>query len=108
VLPAIVSVPVRDVVLVFCVTLYVTLPLPVPLEPAPIVIHPSLLVAVQLQPDPAVTVIEPLAASDDGRFDEMGEIVTVHEIPACVMVKVWPPIVIVPVRDVVPVLAETL
>jgi hypothetical protein len=108
VLPAIVSVPVRDVVLVFCVTLYVTLPLPVPLEPAPIVIHPSLLVAVQLQPAPAVTVIEPLAASDDGRLFDVGEIVTVHEIPACVMVKVWPPIVIVPVRDVVPVLAETL
>lgn len=79
VLPAIVSVPVRGVVLVFCVTLYVTVPLPVPLVPTPIVIHAVLLVAVQLQPAPAVTLINPLAANDDGRFDEVGEIVTVHE-----------------------------
>jgi hypothetical protein len=80
----------------------------VPLVPAPIVIHASLLAAVQLQPVPAVTVIDPLAASDDGRFDEMGEIVTVQETPACVTVKVWPPIVMVPLRDTVLVLAAML
>ena len=79
-----------------------------PLAPAPIVIHASLLVAVQLQPALAVTVIEPLAASDDGRLFEVGEIVNVHETPACVTVNVCPPIVIVPVRDVVPVCAATL
>jgi len=79
VLPPMVIVPVRDAVLAFCVTLYVTVPLPVPLAPTPIVIHASLLVDVQLQPVPAVTVINPLAANDDGRFDEVGEIVTVHE-----------------------------
>ena len=82
--------------------------MPVPLAPAPIVIHVALLVAVQLQPEPAVTVIEPLAARDDGRLFDVGEIVKVHETPACVTVKVWPAIVIVPVRDVVPVLAVTL
>jgi hypothetical protein len=50
----------------------------VPLAPTPIVIHGALLVAVQLHPAFAVTVIHPLAANDDGRFDEVGEIVTVH------------------------------
>ena len=79
VLPPIVSVPVRDVVLAFCVTFHVTVPLPVPLAPTPIVIHASLLVDVQLQPAPAVTLMKPLAANDDGRFDEVGEIVTVHD-----------------------------
>ncbi len=82
--------------------------MPVPLAPAPIVIHVALLVAVQLQPLLVVTVIEPLAASDDGRFDEVGEIVKAHETPACVTVNVCPPIVIVPVRELVPVLAVTL
>jgi len=106
--PAIVIVPVRAAVLVFCVTLYVTLPFPVPLAPAPIVIHASLLVAVQLQPVPAVTVIEPLAASDDGRLFDVGEIVNVHETPACVTVNVCPPMVIVPLRELVPVFAPTL
>jgi hypothetical protein len=52
------------------------------------VIHESLLVAVQPQPEPAVTVIEPLAASADPRFEDVGEIVTVHGTPDCVMVKV--------------------
>lgn len=56
-----------------------------PLEPTPIVIHASLLVEVQLQPVPAVTVINPLAANDDGRFDEVGEMVTEH---ACGTVSV--------------------
>lgn len=79
-----------------------------PLVPAPIVIHAALLVAVQLQPVPAVTVIDPLAASDDGKLDEVGEIVIVHEVPGCVTVKVCPPIVTVPVREEVAVLAATL
>jgi hypothetical protein len=68
----------------------------------------SLLVAVQLQPAPAVTVIEPLMAIDDVRFDDVGAIVNAHGAPACVTVKLCPPIVIVPVREVVPVLAATL
>jgi hypothetical protein len=108
VFPATVRVPVRDAVLVFCVTLYVTLPLPVPLAPAPIVIHVLLLVDVQAQPAPVVTVIDPLAASDDGRLFDVGEMVIVHGAPACVIVNVFPAIVTVPVRDAVPVLAVTL
>ena len=72
------------------------------------VIQPTLLVAFQLQPAPAVTVTVPVAAADVVRFDEVGEIVNVQGAPAWVTVKVWPPIVIVPEREVVPVLAETL
>ena len=40
--------------------------------------------------------------------DEVGEIVNVHGAAACVTVNVFPATVSVPVRDVVPVLAETL
>ena len=68
----------------------------------------SLLTAVQLQPVPAVTVTVPVVAADDVRFDDVGAIVKVQGAPACVTVKVWPPIVIVPVREVVLVLAATL
>jgi hypothetical protein len=49
----------------------------------------------------------PVAAIDDVRFDDVGEIVNVHGAPACVTVNVCPPIVSVPVRDVVTVLAVT-
>ena len=73
-----------------------------------IVIHASLLAAVQLHPVPAVTVMVPVAATDVVRFEDVGAIVNVQGAPAWVTVKVWPPIVIVPVRDVVPVLAATL
>jgi hypothetical protein len=86
----------------------VTDPFPVPLAPAPIVIHESLLAAVQLQPAPAVTVIEPLAAIADGSADEVGEMVKVQGAPGCVTLNVWPATVSVPVRDVVPVFAATL
>ena len=67
----------------------------------------ALLTAVQLQPVPAVTVTVPVVAEDVG-FVDVGEMVNVHGTPACVTVKVWPPIVIVPVRDTVVVLAATL
>jgi len=53
--------------LVFWATEYDTVPFPVPLEPPVIVIHGSLLVADQLQPDVAVTVTEadpPAAAGE--------------------------------------------
>ena len=82
--------------------------MPLPDAPAVTVIHPTLLAAVQLQPVPAVTVTVPVAAADVVRFDEVGAMVNVHGAPACVTVKVWPPIVIVPVRDTVLVLAATL
>jgi len=80
--------------------------LPLPVAPALIVIHVALLVAVQLQPVPAVTVTVPVVATDDVRFDEVGAIVNVQGAPACVTVNVCPPIVSVPVRAG-PVLAVT-
>ena len=82
--------------------------MPLPDAPAVIVIQVALLVAVQLQPVPAVTVTVPVTAADVVRFDDVGEMVNVHGAPAWVTVKVCPPIVIVPLRDVVPVLAATL
>jgi hypothetical protein len=74
VFPAIVSVPVRDVLLVLAATLYATFPLPVPVAPTPIVIQASLLAAVQLHPALAVTTTFPLAAIDAVNEDESGEI----------------------------------
>jgi hypothetical protein len=73
-----------------------------------IVIQPTLLVADQLQPVPAVIVTLPVAAADVVRFDDVGEMVNVHGAPACVTEKVCPPIVTVPVRDVVLAFAATL
>ena len=73
-----------------------------------IVIQASLLVAVQLQPVPAVTVTVPVVAVEDVRFDDVGAMVNVQGAPAWVTVKVCPPTVIVPVRDEVLVLAATL
>lgn len=82
--------------------------MPLPLAPAVIVIQAALLVALQLQPVPAVTATVPVVAFDDVRFDDVGEIVKVHGAPACVTVNVCPAMVSVPVRDVVPVFAATL
>jgi len=83
-------------------------PFPLPLAPEVTVIQASLLVAVQLQLEPAMTLMLPVAAIDDVRFDDVGEIVNVHGAPAWVTVKVCPPIVIVPVREAVLVFAATL
>ncbi len=60
VLPAIVTVPVRDVVPVYVAALRVTVSVPEPLAPPVTVIHPALLVDVQVQPIGAVTVTVPL------------------------------------------------
>jgi hypothetical protein len=51
-----------------------TVPLPLPGEPLVIVIHAALLVAVQLHPVAAVTVMVPVPAVDGG-FAEVGETV---------------------------------
>lgn len=106
--PAIVIVPVRDVVAVFAATLKFTEPPPLPLDPDVIVSQASFETAVQLQPVPELTVTVPVAAAELARFDEVGEIVNMQGEPACVTVNVWPAIVRVPVRDVAPVLAPTL
>ena len=52
--------------------------MPLPLAPALIVSQVALLVAVQLQPVPAVTVTVPVVAADYVRFDEVGAIENVH------------------------------
>lgn len=65
-----------------------------------IVIHASLLAAVQLHSAPAVTAtvsVVPVKTT----LVETGEIVDTQGAPACVTVKVLPPIVRVPVREVV-------
>jgi hypothetical protein len=71
------------------------------------VIQASLLVAVHPHPAEALTVtmLEPPEAA---AVADAGESVDTHETPAWVMVNVCPPIVTVPVRDVVLVFAATL
>jgi hypothetical protein len=81
--------------------------LPLPVAPALIVIQLALLVAVQPQPVGAVTVTVPLPAAD-ATLAEAAEIVELQGTPACVTVKVLPPIVSVPVRGLVVVFAVTL
>jgi hypothetical protein len=53
--PAMVRVPVREIDAVFADTRYETEPLPVPETPVTIVIHGALLIAVQTQPEAALT-----------------------------------------------------
>ena len=84
--------------------------MPLPVAPAVTVIHASLLVATQLHPVDAKTLIVPVAPVAAKLANE-GDVVDTHDTvatPACVTVKVLPAIVIVPVRDDVPVLAATL
>ena len=88
---------------VFVATLKVTGPFPLPLAPALMVIHATLLEAAQLQPVDAVTVTVP-ELPPDATLADVGEIVGAHAV-ACVTVKVLPAIVRVPVRLVVPVFA---
>ena len=86
--PAIVSVPVRELVPVFAVALKLTEPLPVPEAPPVTVSHPSLLVADHEQPAAAVTadVLAPPAAGIVALTGEM-EVVQ-EEVAACVTVNV--------------------
>ena len=64
-----------------------------------IVIQAALLVDVQLQPEGAVTVTAPVLLAATA-FADVGEMVGMHDVPTCVIVKVLPAMVIVPVRDV--------
>ena len=98
VLPAIVSVPLRDDVVVLAATEKLTGPFP---EPPPLVIEiqDALLVAVQAQPLVVVTVEERVAAAAEIECVS-GATVKTHA-PACVTVSVRPAIVSVPVRGVV-------
>jgi hypothetical protein len=107
VLPAIVSVPDRELALLFSAVVNVAVPLPVPEAPEFNVIQPTLLVLVHAQPVAAVTVADPLPppAPIDCEF---GEIVGEQAAPASVSVKVLVPTVIVALRDVVDPLAAAL
>jgi hypothetical protein len=104
--PPIVIDPVRDALDVFAAIEYDTEPSLVPVAPCVTLIHASLLTAVQLQPLAAVTATTPVDApastlTDVGKIDEL------HGALAWVTVKGLPPIVSVPVRDVVAVFAAT-
>ena len=81
--------------------------MPLPVAPALIVIHAALLVEVHAQPVAAVTVTVPVLAVE-ATLADAGEIVGAQGAPACVTVKVFPPIVSVPVRGLVVVFAATL
>ena len=108
VLPPTVKVPVREVVTLLALTLYPTLPLPLPLAPDVTVIQEALLVAVHEHPVPAVTFTVPVAAADVVKLADVGRIVKEQGAPGCVTVNVLPPTVIVPLRVLVLVLAATL
>jgi hypothetical protein len=106
-LPAIVSVPDRELAAVFAAVVNVAVALPLPEAPEFKVIQPTLLVLVHVQPVAAVTVADPLppAAPIDCEF---GEIVGEQAAPASVSVNVLVPTVIVALRDVVDPLAAAV
>jgi hypothetical protein len=55
-------VPLREVVEVLAVTEYEAVPLPDPLVPEVMLIHEALLLAVHAQPEPEVTLTDPVPA----------------------------------------------
>jgi hypothetical protein len=106
--PAIIRVAALDRVPGFAITLNVTVPDPVPVVLLEIVTQAALLDAVQLQVDDvAVTVTVPVPPLD-GNVWLVGEIVKTHDVAGWVTVNVLPAMVIVPVRDVLPVFAATV
>ena len=105
--PAMVRVPVRLDATVFAATSKVTDPLPDPVAPAVTVIHNALLVAVQLQPVAAITVLLPLPDPPEKDW-VVGEIDGEQDAAAWVTVNVAPAMVSVPVRLDATVFAVTL
>jgi len=79
--PAIVRVPVRELVLALAVTDQLTVPLPVPLTGVQVNQVVALLDVVQLQPAPEVTLTEPVADAEPVLAD-VDEIEYVHAAPA--------------------------
>jgi hypothetical protein len=103
--PATDTEPVRDVVVVRCVTTKLVVPLPVPAVTPEIEIHDELLSAVQAHPALVVTVTVKLPPAA-GIACEVGEIVNEQLPAAWLTVNVWPPTEIVPDRaSVVPLTA---
>lgn len=107
VVPPTVMVPVRGVVSGFAATTYDTFALPEPTPPAVMVIQAAWLVAAQLQPLDAVTMMSPTPPLAP-RLADVVEVVTLHAPAGCDTVCVWPPTVMVPVRGAVPVFAAAL
>jgi hypothetical protein len=104
--PAIVSVAERALVVVLAAAVKLMLPepdRPVPLE---IVTHAAPLVALQEHPTPVV-ILTLLVPPPAAIARPIGEIVKAHAAPACVIINELVPIVIVPVRESVPVFAVT-
>ena len=81
--------------------------MPLPLVPALIVIQDALLLAVHVHPAPTVTGTVP-ENELEVTLAEAGEIVATHGAPACVIVKVLPPIVRTALRGVLPAFGATL
>src|SRR5438552_991136 len=104
--PAIVRVPVRELLPALAVTDQLADRSAVPLTGVQVSQLVALLDAVQLQPAIAVTPTEPVAAAESG-LAAVCAIEYVHAAPAWVTVKVWPAIVRVPVRELLPALAVT-
>jgi hypothetical protein len=91
--PAIVTVAIRGAAVLLAAIVIVTVPLPVPLDPALTRIHCAPLAALQTQVSPVVTValvISPAAGDDLA----VGPSVKAHApVPTCVTVNVRPAIV---------------
>jgi hypothetical protein len=104
--PAMVIVPVRWAVPVLAATTTLTVPLPVPDPPEPTLSQVALLVVLQAHVLPAVTATA-TDSPEAGEVRVVGEIAYVHGVPAWVTLKVWPAMVIVPVRCAVLVFAAT-
>jgi hypothetical protein len=105
--PAIVRVAVRGCEPGFAATEKLTVPEPLPLAPELMVIQLALEAVSQAQSGAAAvrfTLPAPPAAPKDWLVDEMAKS---QLAPACVTVKVFPAMVIVPVRDRLLVLAAT-
>ncbi len=105
--PATVNVPVRAVPVVLAATLNVTEPMPDPLAPAVTVIQDVVVVVVQEQDVPEVTLrVRLLASASTAKL--VGVRVAEQPVAPWVTVTVWPATVTVPVRAVPVVLAATL
>ena len=105
--PATVNVPMREAPVVFAPMLNVTEPMPEPLAPAVTVIHDVVVVAVQEQDVPEVTLsVRLLASASTAKL--VGVTVAEQPVAPCVTVTVWPATVNVPLREAPVVLAATL
>jgi hypothetical protein len=102
-----IKLPVRCVALVLGAMVKLTEPAPEPVAPLVTVIQAAALAAVQLQPLVVVTAVDPVPPAAVTVW-LVGESENEHADAFCVTVNVWLPIVTVPVRNCVAVLAVAL